>query len=592
MKLREQLAMLLSRDKKNFTIATILTFIWGAMCMINQYVLGRVLDDLFINFENRGLININNLFALLILLGSVLLTWTTTYLSCVVTAKFASNSTAKLRNEVFEVLQKQSNKFYDDNSTGDLITKATSDVTQIQGFYIDLGVYCGIITGELIFCLFFVFYIDPILAVITMVSVPINWFVSNYFRKKVAPLSLESRELYSEQTKVVQENIEGAKICRVFDTEKVKLSQFSKINKTYRNKMQDLEKMQAGGAPLIFLITSSTQVILLIVGGLKVINGNLSIGLLITVIMLSRWMFAPINNASTVIIRFGRVKPSIDRVNELIHNVPEIYSKERAIKISEEFKGSIEFNNVSFSYQKEAVLSNVSLRIPESSTTAILGSTGCGKSSLINLIPRYYDVNQGVVKIDGIDVKDLELDSLRKKIGFVDQETFLFSKTIKENIAFGNPDVSDEEIFEVAKIAQIHDFILGLPEGYDTCVGEKGITLSGGQRQRIAIARTILAKPLIVIFDDSLSAVDVATEKEIQEALENFIKNQTTILVTQRLSTTSKVDKCIILKDGQIIEEGVHKELLEKEGVYSKLFESQIDGIMDLTVLQEEAAIG
>ncbi len=208
------------------------------------------------------------------------------------------------------------------------------------------------------------------------------------------------------------------------------------------------------------------------------------------------------------------------------------------------------------------------------------------------MIPRYYDVTQGEVKIDGINVKDLDLDSLRKKIGFVDQETFLFSKTIKENIAFGNPDVSDEEIFEVAKIAQIHEFILGLPDGYDTCVGEKGITLSGGQRQRIAIARTILAKPLIVIFDDSLSAVDVATEKEIQKALENFIKNQTTIIVTQRLTTTSKVDKCIILKDGQIIEEGVHNELLEKEGVYSKLFESQIDGIMDLTVLQEEVVVG
>ena len=184
----------------------------------------------------------------------------------------------------------------------------------------------------------------------------------------------------------------------------------------------------------------------------------------------------------------------------------------------------------------------------------------------------------------------MALDSLRKKIGFVDQETFLFSRSIKENISFGNPNVTDEEIYKVAKIAHIHEFIQSLPEGYDTIVGERGITLSGGQRQRIAIARTILAKPLIVIFDDSLSAVDIATEKEIQLALDNFIKNQTTIIVTQRLTTTSKADKCIILKEGQIVEEGVHEELVNSDGYYSKLFESQIDGIMDLSVLQEVIA--
>ena len=396
--------MLISRDKKNFWLTTIFTFIWGSMCMINQYTIGRVIDEIFTNFESRGLLHINNLYALLILIGCALTTWLSTYISISLCSKFARNSTEKIRNEVFEALQRQSNKFHDNHSTGDLITKATSDTTQVLDYLISMSIHFGIIIGELIFCLFFLFYIQPILGAIIVVSVPINWFTSNYFRKKIAPLSLESRELYSEQTKLIQENIEGAKICRVFDSKKAKYKQFSQINVAFRNKMQNLEKMQAGGSPIIYLVNSSTQVILLILGGIMVINGNLSIGLLITVLMLSRWMYVPINNASWVAIHYGRLKPSLDRVNELINNFPEICDKKEAILISDSLKGEIAFEDVSFRYHQEAVLKNISLKIPESSTTAILGTTGCGKSSLINLIPRYYDVTEVEITIDGLNV--------------------------------------------------------------------------------------------------------------------------------------------------------------------------------------------
>ena len=589
MKYKDHIFPLLHKERKFFLFATIFSFIWGAFCMINQYVLGYAIDDIFYNYKARGLMHVDNVLTLSTLLLNAIITWMSTYLSFIFSGKFATNSTEHLRNEVFDVLQQQSNKFYDNNSTGDLLTKSTGDIDELVQFMQTMGIYTGIILGELIFCLFLLVKISPVLAIICVGSVPLNWLVSNYFRKKLIPESLKSRELVSKQTKFIQENIEGAKICRVFDAQSKKLHEFTNINKSYRNIMQKVEKLQAGGSPFVYLITGATEIVLLIMGGKMVIDNQITIGGLITVLMLSRWMFAPINNAAWIIIRYGRVKPSILRVSDLILSIPEIRNPTNPHPIDNTLRGTIEFDNVSFGYQNEDILRNISINIPEFSTVAILGATGSGKSSLINLIPRYYDSNAGNIKIGGVDVKRFELESLRKHIGFVDQDTFLFSKTIRDNIAFGKPEAKQEEIEEVAQIACIHDYILTLPDQYDTIVGERGITLSGGQRQRISIARTLLAEPLIVVFDDSLSAVDVATEKEIRTALNRFIKNQTTIIVTQRLSMTAQVDTCLILKDGEIIEQGNHADLLQLNGTYAKLYASQIDGIMDLSMLEGSA---
>ena len=257
-----------------------------------------------------------------------------------------------------------------------------------------------------------------------------------------------------------------------------------------------------------------------------------------------------------------------------------------AIKFPDDGKGEIRFEDVSFGYKEEPVLEGITLSIPAGSTIALLGGTGSGKSSLINLIPRFYDVTEGAIKIDGLDVRNLKLESVRKKIGFCDQETFLFSRSIGENIAFGNPLASKEEIIKVAKLSQIHGFIETLPNGYDTVIGERGITLSGGQRQRLSIARALLADPLIVIFDDALSSVDVKTERKIQDALEALLENRTAIFITQRLSTIKFTDWIVIMDNGTIAEQGTHNDLLSNNGIYKRLYETQVDGVLDLEILE------
>jgi ATP-binding cassette subfamily B protein len=320
-------------------------------------------------------------------------------------------------------------------------------------------------------------------------------------------------------------------------------------------------------------------------GGTLVMNNQLTPGLLIASIMLSRLLFVPINHITRLGVVFGQAQALGTRIFKVIENIPVILDDPDAIVLSDDGNGEIKFENVTFGYREEPVLEEISLSIPAGSTLALLGGTGSGKSSLINLIPRFYDVTKGAVKIDGIDVRKLKLESIRKKIGFCDQETFLFSRSIGENISFGNPMATKEEIIQVAKISQIHKFIESLPEGYDTIIGERGITLSGGQRQRLSIARALLADPLIVIFDDALSSVDVKTERKIQDALEALLENRTTIFITQRLSTIKFSDWIVIMDKGFIAEQGKHSDLLSKNGIYKRLFETQVDGILDLEII-------
>jgi ABC-type multidrug transport system fused ATPase/permease subunit len=323
----------------------------------------------------------------------------------------------------------------------------------------------------------------------------------------------------------------------------------------------------------------------LIIGGMLVFEGQISIGMLISAFLIIDFLSHVINEVILSTTSFSDFKASSRRIVSILEENPNIDDSPTANDLDNP-TGDIDFKDVTFTYGNEPVLKDINLRIPANNSIALLGSTGSGKSSLINLVIRFYDPTGGSVLIDDINLKDIKLNSLRKNIGFVDQETFLFSRSIIENIKFGKPHASDAEVFRVTKIANIHNFILTLPDKYDTIIGERGVTLSGGQKQRLSIARALLVDPKIIIFDDSLSAVDLKTEHQIREALTNFLTNRTVIFVTQRISITSIVDKIVILNNGQIVEQGSHEELLSQNMVYTNLFNTQIDDVVDLSIIQ------
>ncbi|MHA2366280.1 MAG: ABC transporter ATP-binding protein, partial [Candidatus Hodarchaeales archaeon] len=564
-------------------ITAFITFWWGAVCILNSYLIGNTVDAIFLAFDDpsRTIISIS------ILIISLSVGWILTILSIYYMGVYGTKVSQILRRDVFIALQDQSAKFYDDNNTGDLISKATNDIDVVRRFFMNSILLGPILVAEFIFCIGFLIYIDIPLAILLIFSIPVNLLLSYFAKKNYGPIFALSRKQLGLVTKVITENVESATLVRTFNASEVDIQRFDKENTDYRDTTLRAKKISARIQPVANYLATLTFVLVLGFGGLRVMEGHLTVGMLISAAFLTSWLAVPVRHVTNLMVMSSEARGAGDRILEILNSVPDIQDDPQAINFPGEIKGDICFENVSFGYQNEPVLENLDFTIPAGNTIALLGATGCGKSSLINLVPRYYDPNEGTLYIDGINIKSLKLQSLRKNIGFVDQESFLFARSIRDNIAFGKPDATDNDILDVARLACIHDFIMTLPDGYNTVVGERGLTLSGGQRQRLSIARTLLANPKIVIFDDSLSAVDVGTEREIQQALDNLLKQHTTIIVTQRLSLTQNADFCIVLKKGRIIELGSHQELLKLNGLYSELFKTQVDDIMDLTVLLE-----
>ena len=311
---------------------------------------------------------------------------------------------------------------------------------------------------------------------------------------------------------------------------------------------------------------------------------------MVTTLFLAEYFSHPVLYLIQLVVFRSSYKAAEIRLSNILAVPPHIQNPVNGFQINKEtMQGKIEFKKVSFGDDETLVIDNLDLQITENSTIAILGSSGSGKSALINLIPRFYDPNAGLITIDSRPIKDYDIYSLRRQIGFVDQETFLFSRSIKENIAFGKPLAELKEIIEVAKVAQIHSFIEKLPDKYETIIGQRGMTLSGGQRQRLSIARALLLDPKIIIFDDSLSAVDIKTEHKIQSSLETLLQNRTVIFITQRLSTVMSSNMNLIISNGKIVEKGTHQELLDLNGQYKRLYDTQVDGILDLSTLSHQS---
>ena len=487
---------------------------------------------------------------------------------------FSQKVVYDIRNDVFVSLQDQSFAFYDKTHTGQLLSKVTTDMDRIRRF---LGFQLTFLMTSivlLVVTLYTMFSINTMLTLSLLPIMPCIFATFYSFGKKIRPLFTQMREQYGSLTSVLHEAITGIRVVRAFAQEDFERKKFTSKNDKYFQTSLASARIRAFYIPLVGFLIGLGTIIIFYRGGSEVINGTLTIGDLVAFNAYLAMMIMPMRFFGMFISGYHRTMAAGHRIFEVMDTETEIKEKPDSLTLPK-LNGHVKFENVSFSYEKgRPTLKNITFEAKLKETVALLGATGSGKSTIIRLIPRFYDVSSGKITIDGYDVRNVKLKSLREQIGIVAQETFLFSMTIKENIAYGKPEAKMDEIVAAAKAAKAHEFISALPRGYDSRVGERGATLSGGQRQRIAIARALLMNPRILILDDSTSSVDVETEYEIQQALHALLKNRTAFVITQRVSTIRNADKIIVLEKGEIVEEGVHETLMAKKGIYCQIYQT------------------
>jgi len=481
-----------------------------------------------------------------------------------------------IRNTMYDHLQRLPFSFYDKSQTGQLIARATGDIDTLRRFY-SFGMI-NFVSSILMFVAVLVICLlkNWALAVLALSTMPILAYTGIRFGGKIGPRFWEIRQRFAELTTVIQENITGMRVVKTFVREDYEISKFSVYARNVLQKNLEVTKLWAFFFPLMDFISGLGTIAVLWFGGWQMMKGNLTLGEFIAFNMYLMQLMWPIRMLGFIINVSKEAMASGQRIFEILDTQSEVEESPDAIPLPA-IAGYVRFENVSFRYDDndELVLKNFSLDIEPGETVAILGATGSGKSTLINLIPRFYDPTSGTITIDDIDIRTVTLESLRKQIGIVLQDTFLFATSLKDNIAYGRTNATEEEIIAAAKAANIHNFIDSLPKGYDTEVGERGVTLSGGEKQRVAIARALLMNPKILILDDSTSSVDTETEHLIQNAITTLVKDRTTFVIAQRLSTVKRANKIVVLENGEIIEQGTHDELLKKGGIYTEIYNMQ-----------------
>ncbi len=479
----------------------------------------------------------------------------------------------KIRNILYDKVQRQDMNFYNTYRTGDLMTRMTGDLDAVR--HMIAWVIKTIIESVALYTstMIYFFFMDSLLATILLVISPLIFFVILKFRKDVGPKHALLREKLSGLNTNAQENISGNRVVKAFAREKYEIDKFDKGNTEYSETNKKTALTWLKYYPAIETFANMMPIILLVIGGFFIIDGRLSVGEFAAFSGLIWAIANPMRNLGSIMNEFQRFKAASAKIMDIFYSEPKIKDSPNAIDLPERFKGKVEFKDVSFKYEdgKLPVLEHISFTVEPGETLAIMGETGCGKTSLIHLIPRFYEVTGGQVLVDGHDVRELKLHQLRKNIGLATQDVLLYSDTIDGNIAYGDEHLPKNEVVKFARYSAASDFIAKMPEGYETIIGERGVGLSGGQKQRISLARALAIRPAILILDDTTSAVDMETEKEIQEGLRNLDFPCTKIIIAQRISTTKNADKIMVLQNGHIMEVGTHEELVKKHGYYHSL---------------------
>lgn len=482
----------------------------------------------------------------------------------------SQNVAYDLRNSVFDRLQTLSFSYHDKHQTGELMTRATSDIEAVRGIYNRLGIVQALVASvTLLGSVVILFATDARLALVTSAVIPVIALVFGYLFSIIGPRFGRIQAKLGGLNTILQESIAGVSIVKAFAAEDRERIRYRKSNDELYDENIGIVRLTSLAFPFVFFLSNVGTVVVIWVGGERVIQDTLSLGTLIAFNTYLAYLIQPIFQLGFIAQQLTRGVASAKRVHEVLDADNTIVDAPNA-KLAPAFKGSVTFEQVSFQYLPTTapVLDNVSFHVEPGQTIAITGATGSGKSSIINLLPRFYDPTVGRVRIDGQDIRNYTLESLRQQIGVVLQDVNLISGTIADNIAFGKPEATEQEIIEIAKVAQAHDFILQQPDGYNTVVGERGVGLSGGQKQRIAIARALLVDPRIIILDDSTSALDAETESKILDAFERLLADRTAFIIAQRQSTVQNADRVFIVENGRLTQQGPHEELLDRNAFY------------------------
>jgi ATP-binding cassette subfamily B protein len=550
---------------------------------------GKSLDQLKLDQANAQSLLVN---AALFIVAFAVLRGVFSFLQAYMSEKTSQGIAFDMRNEIFAKIQRLSFTYHDQNQTGQLMIRATDDVEKVRLFIAQ-----GLVLAAQSFLLLIVTLIILVLTnwrltLVVLPTLPLALVLFIVFGAVSQPLFIKVQMKLSAMNTVLQETLAGIRVVKAFVREPQEQKRFEAAADDLLAQSLRVSRTFAFLFPVIFLIAQLGQAGLLYFGGKQIIEGSLFLGEYQKFSLYLAYIFFPLAQLGFIISLMAQAGASATRIFEILDAKNDVADKPGAQSLSS-IQGHVEFKNVTFRYfgGSTPVLNNVSFDAQPGQTIALLGATGSGKTTIINLIPRFYDVSEGSVLIDDHDVRDVTLDSLRSQIGIVLQETNLFSGTIRDNIAFGRPDATMEQVIDAAKAAAAHDFITSFPQGYDTPVGERGTTLSGGQKQRIAIARALLLDPRLLILDDSTSSVDLVTEYRIQKALDNLMHGRTSFVIAQRISTVLNADQILVMDKGEIVARGKHEELMEESPIYAEIYHSQLVGDVeaDEAQLQEPA---
>jgi ATP-binding cassette, subfamily B, multidrug efflux pump len=483
-----------------------------------------------------------------------------------------------LREDFWAHIQRLPLRYFQNNSTGNIMAHATNDINAVRMFLGPAVMYSMDTTIRLSMVIVLMLSLNVSLTIYTLLPLPLLSFMVYKIGKKIHERFTKIQEKFAELTTKAQENFSGIRVIKSYVREENEIESFKEMSRDYLEKNMKMVKVQAMLMPILFLITGLSLIIVVLIGGGKIISGSMNLGELTAFIFYLGILIWPMIAFGWVVNIVQQGEASMKRLNRIFHEPYEIEDTEETDDNITSLRGEIELRNVSFKYGEHHpyVFKNINLKIPEGSTIAVMGYTGSGKTTLINLIPRLYDTSEGELLIGGKNVKKIPLDVLRRNIGYVQQEPFLFSDTLVNNISYGVREINLEKVKDVSRIANFDKDVESFPHGYDTISGERGITLSGGQKQRATLARALATDPEILILDDSFSSVDTNTEEEILKSLKSFMKGRTSIIISHRISTVKDADKIIILSEGKIAEEGTHDELVALNGIYADLHYKQL----------------
>jgi subfamily B ATP-binding cassette protein MsbA len=569
MKLYIRLLRLVKPHTPRFILAMICMAVVGAATAAAAYLVKPAMDDIFLD-RNEGMLILIPVVVLVI----YLLKGVCNYGQTVLMSHIGFRIVTDLRRDLYRQILRQPLSFFTKNPTGILISRITNDVTYLQGAVSEAVTSLLKDSFTLVGLVFVIFWRDWKLAIIASLVFPLAVYPIAQFGRRMRRIATESQVSMGDLISLLQETITGNRIVKAFGMEEHENRRFAGENeRQFRLTMKSVT-VRAISSPLMEFLGGLGIAAIIFYGGYQVIAGTSTPGTFFSFLAALLMLYEPVKRLTNVNNTIQQGLAGAERIFQILDTEPEIQNRPGAAELPP-IRREISIEGVTFRYEEDPVLRDVYLKILAGEVVAFVGMSGGGKTTLVNLIPRFYDVNEGRVAIDGTDIRDVTLESLRAQIGIVTQQTILFNDTVRGNIAYGDVRRSDEDVSRAAKAANAHDFILKLPQGYDTVIGEQGVKLSGGERQRISIARALLKDAPILILDEATSSLDTESEIEVQDALEKLMKGRTTLVIAHRLSTIRNADRIIVLVDGRIVEEGTHESLLEKRGEYSKLHNLQ-----------------